>query len=86
VVERAAEIGQAAAFDLALMAPNLPPFRAAGPISVMTEMVPRHVTEEGARRHGSVPTEDLSCGPSVDDDRPRTARSTARLRRVLPIV
>ncbi len=66
VVERAAEIGRAAAFDLALVAPNLPPFPCpAGPDGrVMTEMeYLRHVTEDGARRrYGERPnhTEDLS--------------------------
>ena len=66
VVERAAEIGRAAAFDLSLVAPNLPPFHCPlGPDgSVMTEMqYLRHVTEDGARRrYGERPnhTEDLS--------------------------
>ncbi|MET0663556.1 MAG: PHP domain-containing protein, partial [Ilumatobacteraceae bacterium] len=66
VVERAAEIGRAAAFDLALVAPNLPPFPCPpGPDgSVMNEMqYLRHVTEENARRrYGERPSsdEDLS--------------------------
>ncbi len=53
VVERAAEIGRAAAFDLSLVAPKLPPFPCPpGPDGrPMTEMqYLRRVTEEGARR------------------------------------
>ena len=65
-VELAAEIGRAAAFDLALVAPELPPFpcptKPDG--SVMSEMeFLRHVTTEGARRrYGDRPAsgEDLS--------------------------
>jgi error-prone DNA polymerase len=73
VVERAAEIGRAAAFDLSLVAPKLPPFPCPpGPDGrPMTEMqYLRRVTEEGARRrYGDRPahagaaygvTEDLS--------------------------
>ena len=66
VVERAAEIGRAAAFDLSLVAPKLPPFpcpsRSDG--TPMTEMeFLRVVTEDGARRrYGERPVhaEDLS--------------------------
>ena len=66
VVERAAEIGRAAAFDLSLVAPKLPPFpcpvRPDG--TALTEMqYLRWVTEEGARRrYGERPVhaEDLS--------------------------
>src|SRR5699024_6096135 len=52
VVERAAEIGLAAAFDLSLVAPSLPPFptpkrRDGRPISEMEHL--RRPTEEGAR-------------------------------------
>ena len=53
VVERAAEIGRAAAFDLALVAPNLPPFPCPTTPggAVMSEMEHlRHLTAEGARR------------------------------------
>jgi len=65
VVELAAEIGRAAAFDLSLVAPNLPPY----PCPVingrqLTEMeYLRHLVEEGARRrYGErpAPHEDLS--------------------------
>jgi len=61
VVERAAEIGRAAAFDLALVAPNLPPFPCPDGMSEMQYL--RQVTAEGARRrYGDRPTgtEDLS--------------------------
>jgi error-prone DNA polymerase len=66
VVERAAEIGRAAAFDLSLVAPKLPPFPCPrNPDgTVLTEMqYLRRVTEEGARRrYGDRPVhaEDLS--------------------------
>ena len=61
VVERAAEIGRAAAFDLALVAPNLPPFPCPDGMNEMQYL--RHVTEENARRrYGERPSsdEDLS--------------------------
>jgi error-prone DNA polymerase len=61
VVERAAEIGRAAAFDLSLVAPNLPPFHCPPGMTEMQYL--RHVTEEGARRrYGDRPNhaEDLS--------------------------
>lgn len=66
VVERAAEIGRAAAFDLSLVAPSLPPFPTptgadGRPISEMAHL--RRLAEEGGRRrYGERPTggEDLS--------------------------
>jgi len=65
VVELAAEIGRAAAFDLSLVAPDLPPFPC--PVTdgaVMSEMeYLRHITELGGRRmYGDRPHmgEDLS--------------------------
>jgi error-prone DNA polymerase len=67
VVEAAAEIGRAAAFDLALVAPNLPPFpcpRNPEGTATLTEMqYLRHLVEEGGRRrYGERPAahEDLS--------------------------
>ena len=71
VVERAAEVGRAAAFDLSLVAPNLPPFPCPpGPASSdgtrtpLTEMqYLRQITEDGGRRrYGErpAPHEDLS--------------------------
>ncbi|HEX4982412.1 MAG TPA: error-prone DNA polymerase, partial [Ilumatobacteraceae bacterium] len=66
VVERAAEVGRAAAFDLSLVAPNLPPFPCQpGPDGrPLTEMqYLRQITEDGGRRrYGErpAPHEDLS--------------------------
>ncbi|HET9690859.1 MAG TPA: error-prone DNA polymerase [Acidimicrobiales bacterium] len=51
VVERAAELGRACAFDLALVAPSLPPFPVPGGHSEMSWL--RHLTDEGAtHRYG----------------------------------
>ena len=66
VVERAAEIGRAAAFDLQLVAPSLPPFPCPDgpdgrPMDEMTYL--RRLVDEGARhRYGDrpAPGEDLS--------------------------
>jgi error-prone DNA polymerase len=55
VVERAAEIGQAAAFDLALVAPSLPPFPCPGDLPEMRYL--RQLVEKGAtERYGPRPT------------------------------
>ncbi len=48
VVERAAELGEACAFDLSLVAPALPPFPTPPGHTEMTWL--RRLTEEGARR------------------------------------
>jgi error-prone DNA polymerase len=61
VVERAAEIGRAAAFDLSLVAPDLPPFPCPDGLTEMQYL--RRLTEDGGRqRYGDRPTahEDLS--------------------------
>jgi error-prone DNA polymerase len=61
VIERAAEIGRAAAFDLALVAPDLPPFPCPPGMTEMQYL--RRVTSDGARRrYGERParSEDLS--------------------------
>ncbi len=61
VVELAGEIGRAAAFDLSLVAPNLPPFPCPDGMNEMQFL--RHITEEGGRRmYGDrpAPHEDLS--------------------------
>ena len=51
VVERAAELGRACAFDLALVAPNLPPWPTPDGHTEMSWL--RHLTTEGAlRRYG----------------------------------
>ncbi len=72
VIERAAEIGRAAAFDLALVAPKLPPFPCpTGPNgTTLTEMqYLREVTEAGARRrYGERPTSaSVANGMMVED-------------------
>lgn len=66
VVERAAEIGVAAAFDLSLVAPSLPPFPCppgpdGGPLDEMSYLR-RLVEDGGRRRYGERPVtgEDLS--------------------------
>ncbi len=61
VVEMAAEIGRAAAFDLSLVAPNLPPFPCPDGLTEMQYL--RRITEEGGRRrYGERPAahEDMS--------------------------
>jgi len=61
VVEVAAEVGAQAAFDLSLVAPNLPPYPCPDGLSEMQFL--RRLTEEGAtRRYGERPRdgEDLS--------------------------
>ncbi|HQV56959.1 MAG TPA: error-prone DNA polymerase, partial [Ilumatobacteraceae bacterium] len=61
VVELAAEVGRAAAFDLSLVAPNLPPFPCPDGLSEMQYL--RQLAEQGARhRYGDRPGpgEDLS--------------------------
>ena len=51
VVERAAELGRASAFDLALVAPDLPPYPCPDGLSEMAHL--RRLTEAGAeRRYG----------------------------------
>ncbi|MCC5953969.1 MAG: error-prone DNA polymerase [Acidimicrobiia bacterium] len=52
VVERAAELGLACAFDLSLVAPSLPPFPCPDGLDEMGYL--RHLTDEGAtRRYGA---------------------------------
>ncbi len=71
VVERAAEVGRAAAFDLALVAPNLPPFPCptGSDGSAMDEMgYLRHLTAEGARRrYGDRPRSASEAAGVVED-------------------
>ena len=54
VVELAAEIGRAAAFDLSLVAPSLPPFPCPGGLTEM-QYLRRIVEEQGAQRYGTRP-------------------------------
>ncbi len=54
VVELAAEVGRAAAFDLSLVAPSLPPFRCPDGLSEMAYL--RRLVDDGARhRYGERP-------------------------------
>src|SRR6478752_4746016 len=53
VVERAAEIGRAAAFDLSLVAPNLPPFPCPGGLGEM-EYLRRLVDQGWYERYGTI--------------------------------
>jgi error-prone DNA polymerase len=54
VVELAAEVGRAAAFDLSLVAPSLPPFECPDGLSELAYL--RHLVEDGARhRYGERP-------------------------------
>jgi error-prone DNA polymerase len=61
VIDLAAEIGRAAAFDLALVAPNLPPYPCPDELTEM-QFLRRVVEEGGIRRYGERPGphEDLS--------------------------
>jgi error-prone DNA polymerase len=82
VVERAAALGLAAAFDLALIAPSLPPFPCpAGPdgerLSEMGYL--RHLVEEGGlRRYGS--------RPHPDDTTSLAARAWATIDHELAVI
>ena len=65
VVERAAEIGRAAAFDLALVAPDLPPFPCPEGHTEMSYL--RELVEEGAaRRYG--PRRDTLAWRTIDHE------------------
>ncbi|MET0913944.1 MAG: error-prone DNA polymerase, partial [Acidimicrobiales bacterium] len=65
VVERAAEIGRAAAFDLALVAPDLPPFPCPKGHTEMSYL--RELVEEGAtRRYG--PRSDTLAWRTIDHE------------------
>ena len=66
-VERAAELGRACAFDLALVAPRLPPFPCPDGLDEMAYL--RRLTEEGATRR---------YGPRGGADPRATATATAR--------
>ncbi len=87
VIERAAEIGRAAAFDLSLVAPKLPPFPC--PAWADRDAVPAPGDRGGSppplRRTAGACRGPVAAGPGVDDDRPRAGVDrAARLRRVLP--
>jgi error-prone DNA polymerase len=81
VVERAGEIGRAAAFDLSLVAPNLPPFPCPEDGGrVLTEMAYlRRIAEEGGRRM-------YGDRPDAHEDLSRRARAWATIDRELDII
>ena len=68
VVERAAELGRECAFDLALVAPNLPPWPVPDGHTEMSWL--RHLTEEGAtRRYGPRHApQDPRAWPQIDHE------------------
>ncbi len=80
VVELAGEIGRAAAFDLSLVAPSLPPFPCPDGLSEMEYL--RRLVEDGARhRYGERTDGSLAW----TDHRPRAGdHRAARFRRLLP--
>ena len=71
VVEMAAELGRACSFDLALMAPNLPPYPCPDGLDEMQYL--RRVTEEGARRRS------ITLSPRAG------SRAVLRARRESPV-
>jgi error-prone DNA polymerase len=90
VVERAAEIGRAAAFDLSLVAPKLPPFPCptgadGRPITEMQFL--RQVTEDGARRrYGERPAHAASAAHGVAEDLSLRARAWATIDHELALI
>ncbi len=90
VVERAAEIGRAAAFDLSLVAPNLPPFPCPKHPdgTLMTEMqYLREVAEAGARRrYGDRPVHAASATYGVVEDLSLRARAWETIDRELALI
>ena len=66
-VERAAELGRACAFDLQLVAPQLPPFPCPDGLSEMGYL--RRLTAEGAARYGSSCADAASCAPPAEPSR-----------------
>ena len=85
VVELAAEIGTAAAFDLALVAPSLPPFPCPDGLDEMAYL--RRLTEVGGRRrYGERPAPaSVANGMTVEDLSTR-ARAWATIDRELAII
>ena len=90
VVERAAEIGRSAAFDLALVAPNLPPFPCPPDPSgrPMTEMEHlRSVVERGGRgRYGERPTPASVTNGRMVEDLSLRARAWQTIDRELALI
>ena len=74
VVELAAEVGRAAAFDLSLVAPSLPPFECPDGLSEMAYL--RRLVEDGARhRYGARPAPATAADGEVASLRARAWRT-----------
>ncbi len=85
VVELAGEIGRAAAFDLSLVAPNLPPFPCPDGLGEMEFL--RQITEEGGRRmYGDRPATASQANGMVVEDLSLRARAWSTIDRELAIV
>jgi error-prone DNA polymerase len=90
VVELAAEIGRSAAFDLALVAPNLPPFPCPSdpngrPITEMEHL--RTVVERGGRgRYGERPTLTSAINGRMVEDLSLRARAWQTIDRELALI
>ena len=85
VVERAAAIGRAAAFDLSLVAPKLPPFPCPHDLTEMQYL--RRVTEEGARRrYGERPEHTASATHGVVEDLSLRARAWKTIDHELALI
>lgn len=83
-VELASEIGQTAAFDLALVSPKLPPFPCPDGLNEMGYL--RRLTEEGAlRRYGPLPQPDATHVVTGDSES-LPARARATIERELAII
>ena len=83
VVELAAEVGRAAAFDLSLVAPSLPPFECPDGLSEMAYL--RRLVEDGARhRYGERPSHaSVPSVPSVANGERDTSSLRARAWRTI---
>ncbi len=66
VVELAAEVGRAAAFDLSLVAPSLPPFQCPDELSEMEYL--RRLVEDGARHRYGERTADSVAWTTIDHE------------------
>ncbi|HKY68328.1 MAG TPA: error-prone DNA polymerase, partial [Acidimicrobiales bacterium] len=78
-VELAAELGRACAFDLALVAPQLPPFPCPDGLDEMTYL--RRLTEQGAtHRYGP------RGGATPDGDRTRNRKAWAQIDHELAVI
>ncbi|MDQ3178657.1 MAG: error-prone DNA polymerase, partial [Actinomycetota bacterium] len=85
VVELAAEIGTAAAFDLALVAPSLPPFPCPDGLDEMAYL--RRLTEDGGRRrYGERPAAASVANGMMVEDLSTRARAWATIDRELAII